>query len=181
MRTNYQPNIKNRPRHYQQNDSIYFFTVRTVDGQWFLRPDKYKQILLDKIRDKTKKFKYSLLAYVILNNHYHLLVKVSDASAISKFFNELNGSSSREINKADHVIERKIWWNYFDHLIRNEEDFFKHLNYVHQNPIKHGLSDVLENKFSSYNAWVRKKGREYLNDSFEKYPIFDFVQYNDDI
>lgn len=121
-----------------------------------------------------------MIAYTILHNHYHILIKVSVAAKIAKFIGELNGTSSREINKADHVIDRKIWWNYYDHVIRNEADFFKHLNYIHQNPIKHGVIKILDYKFSSYNAWLAKKGKEYLDHSFGKYPIVDFVMFNDD-
>ncbi|MDO8443991.1 MAG: hypothetical protein Q7S80_00585 [bacterium] len=56
MRPNYKPNTTNRPRHIKQDDSFYFITVRTVDGQWFLQPDVYKEILLEKIHAKTSKF-----------------------------------------------------------------------------------------------------------------------------
>ncbi|MDO8443990.1 MAG: transposase [bacterium] len=120
------------------------------------------------------------MAYVILHNHYHIIVKVADAQKMSKFMAELNGASAREINKADSVIDRKIWWNFYDHIIRNEADFFKHLNYLHQNPIKHGLTKDFSYKFSSYDAWIRRKGKEYLDDAFEKYPIVDFKSFNDD-
>ncbi|MFA7253105.1 MAG: transposase [Patescibacteria group bacterium] len=180
MRPNYKPNFTNRPNHIQQDDSFYFLTVRTVNAQWFLQPDPYKQIVFDKIHEKIKKFGYQLIAFAILNNHYHLLVKIVDSKKIAKFMNELNGASAREINKADFVIDRKIWWNYLDHVIRDEADFFKHLNYIHQNPIKHGLTKELDYKFSSYSAWVRKKGVEYLNHSFEKYPVVDFKTFNDE-
>lgn len=72
-------------------------------------------------------------------------------------------------------------------MIRNEKDFFKHLNYIHQNPIKHGLQakawaakDSLSYEFSSYDAWVANKGKEYLDDAFEKYPIVDFKMFFDE-
>jgi putative transposase len=180
MRPNYKPKFTNRPKHIQQDNSFYFFTVRTIDGQWFLKPDKYKKILLNIINEKTKKFNYSLIAYVILQNHYHLMIKITDANKISKFIGEVNGSSARLINKADSVYGRKIWWNYFDHIIRNESDFFKHLNYIHQNPIKHRITSDFDYRFSSYNLWVRKKGKEYLDQAFEKYPIIDFVMKGDE-
>lgn len=180
MRPNSKPTITNRPNHILQDDSYYFITVRTIEGQWFLQPESYKQILSDKIHEKSLKFGYPLIAYVILNNHYHLMLKVVDSSKLSKFVSELNGSSSREINKADHVVDRKIWWNFYDHIIRNDSDFFKHLNYLHQNPVKHGLSGEISYKFSSFDAWVKKKGIEYMNHSFEKYPVIDFVSFNDE-
>ena len=130
--------------------------------------------------EKTKKFGFPLIAYVILNNHYHLILKISCAETIPKFIGELNGASARTINKADDVTGRKIWWNYYDHIIRDEADFFKHLNYIHQNPIKHGLSKGIGYPFSSYNAWVQKKGKEYLDDAFARYPIVDFLTSNDE-
>lgn len=175
MRPNYKPKFTNRPKHFQQNDSFYFFTVRTLDGQWFLKPDWYKQILLDIIKKKSTKFEFPLIAYVILNNHYHLMSKITDAKKISKFIGEINGASARAINQADSIIERKIWWNYCDHIILNEADFFKHLNYIHQNPIKHELTKNFSYEFSSCQSWQKKKGKEYLDHSFEKYPIIDFT------
>ncbi len=172
--------FSNRPVHLKMDDSFYFFTVRAIEGQWFLRPDEYKRILKSKLIEKTEKFGYPLIAYVILPNHYHFIVKIGDSRDNSKFIGELNGSSARVINRVDGVIARKIWWNYYDHIIRGEEDFFKHLNYIHQNPIKHGMAKTFEYEFSSYNAWVKKKGIIYLNDAFERYPIVDFVAHMDD-
>jgi len=173
-------NFKNRPKHIKADNRYYFFTVRCVEGKWFLKDEKYKKILLDILISKSKKFEYPLIAYVILNNHYHIINRISDADKIPKFVGELNGSSAREINKTENIYDRKIWWNYYDHVIRDEKDFFKHLNYIHQNPIKHRVSNDFDYKFSSYNSWLNKKGKEYLDHAFEKYPIVDFVVINDD-
>ncbi len=179
MRANQKPNFTNRPPHIVRENGYYFITSRTVESQWFLRPDKYKSILLDVIHEKTTKFNYPLIAYAILNHHYHLIIDAKDAKNLSKFMSELNGASSRKLNDADGVIGRKVWWNYFETFLANEEQFFTHLNYLHQNPIKHSLSKNFDYKFSSYGAWVKKKGKEYLDDSFRKYPIVDFKLVND--
>jgi len=180
MRFDRKPNLKNRPPHKIWEKGFYFVTVRTLDGQWFLKPDKYKQILLDTIKEKTKKFNYPLVAYVILHNHYHLILNVKEPGKFAKIIGEINGASSKNINEADHVIDRKIWWNYFEKYLRDEADFYKHLNYIHQNPVKHGIREKLEYDFSSYNSWVEKKGNEFMADSFERYPIVDFVAFNDE-
>jgi len=180
MRPNYKPKLTNRPKHIQQDNCYYFLTVRTIDGLWFLQPDKYKRILLEVIRDKIKKFELPLIAYVILQNHYHLITKFTDAGLIPKFIKELNGASARYINKADSAIDRKIWWNYYDHAIRDDADFYKHLNYIHQNPIKHGLSKDFDYQFSSYNAWVQRRGKDYLDHAFEQYPVINFVMKGDE-
>ncbi len=170
----------NRPPHIKLDQSYYFITAKTINGQWFLRPAKYKQILFDKIIEKTRKFNTNLIAYVILANHYHLIIKIDSGKILPKMMAEINGASSRAINSADGVINRKIWWNYFDHVIRNEKDFFSHLNYIHQNPIKHGESKNFEYEFSSYKSWQKQKGSDYLEDAFRKYPIIDFMVLNDE-
>lgn len=180
MKFKVNPNFTNRPKHIFEPNSFYFLTARALDGQWFLQLDKYKQIVLDKILEKTKKFNVQLIAYVILNNHYHLIIKPEDAQNIPKFIREINGASAKEINDADNYVNRKIWWNYFDRVIRGKEDFFSHLNYIHQNPIKHFQSQTLDYKFSSYHLWVDKKGQEYIDDAFGKYPIIDFKSFGDE-
>jgi len=175
----HKPSFTNRPKHILQDNCFYFITVRTIEGQWFLQAPKYKQILFKVIKTKTSKFGCKLVAYTILNNHYHLLLEVSDAKILPKFIKELNGTSSHDINTADNAIGRKIWWNYYSHIISDESDFFKHLNYIHQNPIKHQVSKSLVYEFSSYSAWLKKKGKEYLDDVFVKYPIVDFKSFEE--
>ena len=48
-----------------------------------------------------------------------------------------------------------IWQkSFYDHVIRNNLDFIEKLNYIHKNPIKHGLTDNLDNYFwSSYQNY----------------------------
>ena len=180
MRKAPKPNFTNRPPHVKQDNSYYFFTVRTVRGLWLLRPDSYKEILLKVIKEKVQKYDYTLIAYSILNNHYHLLIKVTDAGKISRYIAEMNGASTHGINDADGTIYRKIWWNYYDHVVRNEADFFKHLNYIHQNAVKHELCKELDYKFSSYRTWLEKKGQEYMDNAFTKYPVIDFLMKGDE-
>jgi len=180
VKKNYKPNLENRPPHLKITAEYYFITCRTINGQWFLQPPKYKTLLFDTIHQKSQKFATPLLAYVILHNHYHLIIKPPNTGIVSKFIKEANGASARAINKADGVIDRKIWWNYFDSPIKTEPYFYKHLNYIHQNPVKHGVSNGFSYHFSSYDAWKDKKGKEFLDDSFSKYPIVDFVTAMDD-
>ena len=50
------------------------------------------------------------------------------------------------------VWQAKFW----EHLINSEEDLENHVNYVHYNPVKHGLVDAPANwPWSSFRRWVR--------------------------
>lgn len=174
-----------RPPHIYLDNQIYFITARCNRGIHFLRPDKYKQILVDCIFEQVKKFSYKLYGWVINQNHYYLLIKTKTGSDLPKFIGAINGKSSKLINDSDDVIGQKIWSNYFDKCIRTEEDFYKHLNYIHQNPIKHGLIPDMQAlacfSYCSYKQYLKTKGKDWLGDCFSKYPIIDFVAFGDEI
>ena len=45
---------------------------------------------------------------------------------------------------------------YYDHILRNENDFYKHLDYIHYNPIKHDyVKKAKDWKYSSFKKFVR--------------------------
>jgi putative transposase len=52
---------------------------------------------------------------------------------------------------------KSLWQpRYWEHCIRDDEDFGRHLDYIHYNPVKHGLASApLEWKFSSFRRFVR--------------------------
>lgn len=64
-----------------------------------------------------------------------------------------------------------FWSSYYSHVIRDEKDYFRHFNYISQNPIKHGLAkNVWDYKFSG----VFKYEKDYVLDALRRYPIVDF-------
>ena len=58
--------------------------------------------------------------------------------------------------------ERLVWQRRFwEHHIRDEEDYENHLNYIHFNPVKHGyVSDPDDWPHSSWHRWKAEQGRE---------------------
>ena len=91
-------------------------------------------------------------------------------------------SSSVTVTKPEasssQFSQLKIWYQYWDWIIRNEKDFYTHLNYIHENPIKHGLVKNLEKlanyQFCSYKEWLDKFGEEAMGDIIRIYPVADY-------
>ena len=72
----------------------------------------------------------------------------------------IHGRVSYMLNQEDGTRGRKVFQNYWDRCIRNEKDFFTHLNYIHYNPVKHSLVDKMEDyEFSSYRYYLQRYGR----------------------
>jgi len=135
------------------------------------------------IKQTLKKYGYSLYAWAILDNHYHIIFRSSSGKYIPDIIREIHSKSAIEINKIDERSGRKVWHQYWDYCIRNEDDYWKHFNYIHQNPVKHryieGLGNLEKYPFSSFGEWVRGKSRNWIYECFKKYPIKDFTREED--
>ena len=166
------------PPHLFKNNSIYFITARTIDKNLHFNTNKKKILFCLCLKAGLQNFDIKIYAWVLLSNHYHLLIKINKKESLSKFINYLNGKSSYELNKSENISGRKIWYQYFDRIIRSEKDFWTRFNYIHNNPIKHGYiknpDKLPEYKFSSYNYWLKKNGKEWMASCFAQHPIIDF-------
>jgi putative transposase len=121
-------------------------------------------------------FEISIKAWVILDNHYHILVKLKQGRSLPLFIRSLHGKSSFEFNRLDNARRRQVWQNYWDTCIHTEIDFWKRFNYIHHNPVKHGyVNNLKEWKFSSYEQYVQEKGEKWLEEILDSYPIIDFT------
>ena len=77
---------------------------------------------------------------------------------------------------ADFVCKiNRVWYQYVDHVVRDERDYFMHFNYIHQNPVKHGYVEKLTDyQFSSIHKWIEEAGKEWLADCLRDCPVTDF-------
>lgn len=172
------------PPHLFKNNTIYFITARTIDKKLRFNNDKQKRLFCLCLKAGLQNLNIKIYAWVLLSNHYHLLIKINEKENLSKFINYINGKSSYELNKSEDINGRKIWYQYFDRCIHSEKDFWMRFNYIHNNPIKHSYiknPDKLHlYRFSSYNQWLKKNSKEWIADCFAQYPIVNFTCENDD-
>jgi putative transposase len=59
---------------------------------------------------------------------------------------------------------RQVWYNYWDSCITHESSYWARLNYVHQNPVKHGfVADAGDYPFCSYHWFTESADLEWKN------------------
>lgn len=168
------------PPHIFLDDTWYIITSATLNHTPFLASDQAKTVVRDKLKTLIQQFDITLRAWVILDNHYHLLLKTNVGKDLSHFFGQFHGSTSRQINLLDGVTKRQVWHNYWDTFIRSEVDMWKRFNYIHQNPVKHGyVQEITDWPFSSYDYYLRTKGEEWLVDCWRRYPVIDYLTGDD--
>jgi putative transposase len=169
-----------RPLHlYLPGQACYFISVRTCDRLRYFDSNSKKIILSQAIHKNIRKLSISLFSWVIIDNHYHLLIS-SDGKDVSNLIKLINGSSSYLLNKLENQTGRKIWYQYWDKIIRDEKDFYSHLNYIHQNPIKHGLiknfDELVDYQYCSYKDYLKQFSRDWQDDCFARYPIINYIK-----
>ena len=63
-------------------------------------------------------------------------------------------SNSRKRKKERGIWQRRFW----EHLIKDEEDYKNHLDYIHYNPVKHGyVRRAIDWRYSSFHLWLKRE------------------------
>jgi putative transposase len=116
-------------------------------------------------------------AWAVLPNHYHLLVHVTEFGVLGDVFRLVHGPTAREWNLQDDALGRKVWYRFADRAIRSERHFYTSLNYIHYNAVKHGwVKSPYDWDPSSVHWYLAHEGREWLRDSWVRYPVRDYGQ-----
>ncbi len=99
-------------------------------------------------------------AIVILPDHLHCMWHLPpDDAVFSGRWREIKKCVSRGLDTTTNARnERPVWQRRFwEHLIRDEQDWRNHIDYIHFNPVKHGLvNQVSDWPWSSFHCCVGK-------------------------
>ena len=125
-----------------------------------------------------------VFGWAILPNHYHILVGVESLDDVSPVLKQLHGTTSREWNLADNQTgKRRVWYKFADRMIRNDAHFYRALNYIHYNPVKHRyVDDPYAWLWTSLHNYAEAEGygRAWLREKWKAYPPGDFGKGWDD-
>jgi putative transposase len=141
----------------------YFFTVNLLDRRSGLLV-QHIQNLRGAVRQVRAQAPFHIDAWVVLPEHLHCVWTLpkgdTDFSSRWKaikaaFSKKLPNGEARSASRAGKG-ERGIWQRRFwEHTIRDDRDYVAHIDYVHFNPVKHGLVSVLQDwPYSSFHRDV---------------------------
>ena len=143
----------------------YFFTVNLASRQASLLTD-HVDCLRASVRRVRQAHPFEIIAWVVLPEHMHAIWALPPGDArYSMRWNQIKGAFSNQLPRAESISasragrrERGIWQRRFwEHLIRNQDDLARHVDYVHYNPVKHGhVAKVSDWPFSSFHRFVRR-------------------------
>jgi putative transposase len=145
--------------------ATYFFTVNLADRSRRLLVEQVAD-LREVVRRVRQAHPLEILAWCVLPEHLHAVWTLPPGDAdYAMRWTLIKAGFSRCVVKDEHISdsrllkgERGIWQRrYWEHVIRDDRDLERHIDYTHFNPVKHGyVQAVREWPYSSFHAHVRK-------------------------
>ncbi len=147
----------------------YFFTVVTFKRQRFLCLKESRIALRNAIEEIRLSKPFEINAWVLIPDHIHCiwslpeddvdyskrwgLIKSRFTKMVSKGLVGNSHSTRSRMRKREGVVWQRRFW---EHKIRNERDYEIHCNYIHYNPVKHGLVNSPKDwAFSTFHRYVK--------------------------
>ena len=171
----------NYRRLFIQN-SIVFITIVTYNRQNILVQNI--NLLKNAILQTKQKYKFDITAICVLDNHIHMLLKPANINDYPDIIKNIKRNFSVSIdvtNISGYQIsdsrknkgEKTIWQRrFYEHTIINQEDLYRHIDYIHYNPMKHYKIPPKDWKYSSFYKFVKNNYYDLEWCNFEdKYKI----------
>jgi putative transposase len=167
-----QPTLRQMPEYRRAflPRGMFFFTVVTYHRTAFLCKDTARQLLSRCIRETGQRFQFRTVAFVLLPDHLHCIWELPEGDSdyskrwalIKKDFTRRWSttnpvleipSASRLRRRESTVWQRRFW----EHTIRSQSDLMRHVEYIHYNPVRHGLVLCPHAwPYSTFRRWVSK-------------------------
>lgn len=172
-----------RPWREEIKGGYYHVVARGNNREYIFKKDIDKGYFLKLLNESREPMRYRLLGYVLMDNHYHLLIQTMDIK-LQKIMHQINNKYSKYFNaiyeRCGHVFQGR----YTASPIREERYLLTVLAYIHQNPVKAGMCKKVEDYKWSSDKFYRKKLKGFIetrtiNEMIEKGFRENRKQYSD--
>lgn len=140
---------------YYASGQCCFVTTVTYRRKRILHRDP--QFLLRALRHARRISNFILHSWIVMPDHIHAIIECPDGDAV-RVMQGFKLSYSR-LWRERYRESGPVWQHrYWDHIIRSQDDMNKHMDYIHYNSVKHGLTKLPGDwKLSSFR-WYQRKG-----------------------
>ena len=138
-------------------DALYHVLSRGNGRQDIFLSDDDRHLFLSLLEELSERFDIEVYAYVLMRNHYHLLVKTLDAN-LSKAMQWFGTSYTRKFNLNNHTGGHLFQGRFKSIIVENDAYLLRLSCYIHRNPLRAGIVERLaEYDWSSYRFYGYKK------------------------
>ncbi|MGK4042481.1 transposase [Heyndrickxia oleronia] len=168
-----------KPRQKSRN-GFYHIMMRGINKQIIFEDDMDRLMLLSLIKKYRRICGFNLYGYCFMNNHIHLLLQEKEET-VSKVIQRISVSYVQWYNKKYDRCGHLFQDRFRSEVVETSSSFLKVLRYIHQNPLKAGLTKtIFEWEWSSIHDYLRPSDfidREFVlqlfsTDSYQALQLF---------
>jgi putative transposase len=144
--------------------ALYHVLSRGNDRRNIVDDDKDRNLFLDTVGEMSQRFEVDICAYVLMDNHYHLLMRTRRAN-LSKSMQWLGATYTKRFNSR-HFRSGHLFQGRFKNMLVQNDAYLSQLSYyIHRNPVRAGMVKRLSSyKWSSYRAYAyAERAKKWLN------------------
>ncbi len=142
-----------KPR-FEFPGGIYHLIQRGNNREYIFNKAEEKEYILELIKEYRDIMGFELFGYVIMSNHYHLIIRISQAP-LKDIMHRINNKFSRYFNikykRTGHVFENR----YKGILVIEDRYLLSLLRYIHQNPVAAKMCSRVEDYTWSSDKYYR--------------------------
>lgn len=131
------------------------------------------ELLKESLKNAKRFHSFEIFGIAILPEHFHIIIKPNVTENYPKIIHLIKTHFSKNIDVSkikNYQIspsrkmkqEKDIWQRrYWEHTIKDENDLYTHLDYIHFNPVKHGYTKAVKDwEYSSFQKFVERGNYE---------------------
>ena len=143
-------------KRYFVPNAIVFLTLATAGRRPLFENGDLAGRVLSILKHVKNIHPFAMKGYVVMPDHLHLLIHTNDGR-----FDRVMHSFKRNVTVEFHkqgVCDGEIWQKrFYDHVIRDDDDFRNHLDYIHFNPVHHErVKRPAEYPHSSFHHYMKQ-------------------------
>jgi len=152
-----------RPWRIQYEDAYYHVLSRGNEGRAIFYDDQDRMMFLETLGEASDRFGASIYAFVVMTNHYHLLLQTGGAN-LSKAMQWFGVTYTRRFNNRHSRSGHLFQGRFKSMLIENDAYVVELSCYIHRNPLRAGMVErLIDYKWSSYPVYAYgRKGPGWL-------------------
>lgn len=140
-------------RYFEEGQTVFLTLVADARRPW-MADDVARCEVLAALREVRLRYPFRHHGHVLLDDHLHLLLSPHTGVSLPKLVGSFKRAVLARLSAGTGAGLRLWQQRYYDHVIRDAGDFARHLDYLHFNPVKHGLvADASAWRWSSLGAW----------------------------
>ncbi len=154
-----------RPLRIQYPGAVYHVMARGNHGQEIFKDDRDRQCFLETLGEACEKTGWEIHAYVLMANHYHLLVETPEGNLVSGM-KWVQGAYTQRYNSRHRLFGHLFQGRYKAVIVDGrDEDYFQVVStYIHLNParaklIRVGAERLKRYRWSSYPSYLNRAGK----------------------